>query len=132
MKRLTFEVHDGGMFVKEYDVKTFDIEDEVMHTGNAIRKLAEYEDLEEQGKLLRLSCAVGDTVYEVQKPRKRIQPYEIISIKIDRMGEPYYYWKLKDGYGFYGNLKGFEGSRLGVDVFLIEEQAEAALYGAQQ
>lgn len=28
-----------------------------------LRKLAEYEDLEEQGKLLKLPCAVGDTVY---------------------------------------------------------------------
>lgn len=26
-------------------------------------KLAEYEDLEEQGKLLKLPCAVGDTYY---------------------------------------------------------------------
>jgi hypothetical protein len=29
----------------------------------AIDKLAEYEDLEEQGKLLKLPCAVGDKVY---------------------------------------------------------------------
>lgn len=29
----------------------------------ALEKLAEYEDLEEQGKLLKLPCAVGDTVY---------------------------------------------------------------------
>ena len=28
-----------------------------------LNKLAEYEDLEEQGKLLELPCAVGDTVY---------------------------------------------------------------------
>lgn len=28
-----------------------------------LQKLAEYEDLEEQGKLLKLPCAVGDTVY---------------------------------------------------------------------
>lgn len=28
-------------------------------------KLAEYEDLEEQGKLLKLPCAVGDTVYVI-------------------------------------------------------------------
>lgn len=60
MERLTFEVYDGGMFVKESDVKTFEVEDEVMHTGNAIRKLADYEELEEQGKLLKLPCAVGD------------------------------------------------------------------------
>lgn len=63
MEKLTFEVHDEGMFVKETDVKTYEVEDEVIHTENAIRKLAEYEDLEEQGKLLRLPCAVGDTVY---------------------------------------------------------------------
>lgn len=28
-------------------------------------KLAEYEDLEEQGKLLKLPCAVGDTVWDI-------------------------------------------------------------------
>lgn len=32
------------------------------HT-RCIQKLAEYEDLEEQGKLLRLTVKVGDTVY---------------------------------------------------------------------
>ena len=30
-----------------------------------INKLAEYEDLEEKGKLPKLPCAVGDTVYEI-------------------------------------------------------------------
>lgn len=28
-----------------------------------LQKLAEYEDLEDQGKMLKLPCAVGDTVY---------------------------------------------------------------------
>ena len=31
----------------------------------AIQKLAEYENVEEQGLLLRLPCKVGDTIYEV-------------------------------------------------------------------
>ncbi len=31
----------------------------------AFEKLAEYEDLEEQGKLLKLPCAVGDMVYHL-------------------------------------------------------------------
>lgn len=31
----------------------------------AIDRLAEYEDLEEQGKLLKLPCAVGDTIFFV-------------------------------------------------------------------
>ena len=30
-----------------------------------VQKLAEYEDLEEQGLLLRLPCKVGDTVYYI-------------------------------------------------------------------
>lgn len=34
-----------------------------LYTGKAIDKLAEYEDLEEQGRLLKLPCAVGDIVY---------------------------------------------------------------------
>ena len=31
----------------------------------AIQKLAEYENAEEQGLLLRLPCNIGDTIYEV-------------------------------------------------------------------
>lgn len=31
--------------------------------GEVLNKLAEYEDLEEQGRFLKLPCAVGDTVY---------------------------------------------------------------------
>ena len=35
------------------------------HIQKAFDKLAEYEDLEEQGLLLRLTCNVGDTVYAI-------------------------------------------------------------------
>ena len=34
------------------------------------KKLAEYEDLEEQGLLLRLPCKVGDTLYRINKGAK--------------------------------------------------------------
>ena len=37
--------------------------DECEHFHNMRDKLAKYEDLEEQGLLLRLPCKVGDTVY---------------------------------------------------------------------
>lgn len=36
------------------------------HSRLAIEKLAEYEDLEEQGKLLKLPCAVGDTYFKIE------------------------------------------------------------------
>ena len=32
-----------------------------------VEKLKEYEDLEEQGKLLKLPCALGSTVYRIRK-----------------------------------------------------------------
>ena len=38
-------------------------------TRKIIERLAEYEDLEEQGLLLRLPCKVGDTVYHVVQGR---------------------------------------------------------------
>lgn len=95
--------------------------------ANYEQRLGYYDSLEEQGRLPKLPCAVGDTVYEVQRVRKRIQSYDIVAIKISRMGARYYYWELKDGKGFYGNLKGFGDMRLGVDVFLTKGEAGAAL-----
>ena len=35
--------------------------------GEAIDKLAHYEDMEEQGRLIELPCKVGEKVYEVYK-----------------------------------------------------------------
>ena len=72
-------------------------------------------------------CWIGDTVYELQEIRCRIQPLEIISVNIGRMGELYFYWELKDGIGIYQNIKGFGKSRLGKTVFLTKEAAEKAL-----
>ena len=52
MKRLTY------MSNNDVRIKTNSVE-------KLARKLAEYEDLEEQGLLLRLPCKIGDTIYEV-------------------------------------------------------------------
>lgn len=42
-----------------------------------VKRLAEYEDLEEQGKLLKLPCAVGDTVYSID------DAYGILEYKVE-------------------------------------------------
>ncbi len=97
-----------------------------IQVGHAVEKLAEYEDLEEQGKLLKLPCAVGDTVYEVQELRKRIQAYTIIAIHVSNCGN-LYGWELKDGKGVYSNVNGFSEYAIGKQVFLTKESAEAAL-----
>ena len=63
MERLTERVYDGLIIIKQ------DSGDE----GNykAAEKLATYEDLEEQGLLVRLPCKVGDTVYRVNAGAKQ-------------------------------------------------------------
>lgn len=93
---------------------------------SAINKCTDYEDLEEQGKLLKLPCAVGDTVYEVQDLRKRIQPYTVVAVHISNCGN-LYGWELKDGKGVYSNVNGFSEYAIGKQVFLTREEAEAAL-----
>ena len=57
MERLTERVYDGLIIIKQ------DSGDE----GNykAADKLATYEDLEEQGLLVRLPCPVGTTVWDI-------------------------------------------------------------------
>lgn len=39
------------------------------YCGEILTKLADYEDLEEQGRLIKLPCKVGDTVYHVIQGR---------------------------------------------------------------
>ena len=36
---------------------------ELLQVSNVLEKLAHYEDLEEQGRLIELPCGVGDTVW---------------------------------------------------------------------
>lgn len=68
MKRLTGHDENGHVFSCEEErllspsgvISKDDMYKIMMHLAE---KLAKYEDLEEQGKLLKLPCAVGDTVY---------------------------------------------------------------------
>ena len=63
MERLTERVYDGLIIIKQ------DSGDEGNYKG--AEKLATYEDLEEQGLLVRLPCNVGDTVYRVNVGAKQ-------------------------------------------------------------
>ena len=59
MKRHTF-MSDGYYAISGEE--NFDDQDE-NYCGAAIDKLAEYEDLEEQGRLVTLPCKVGDSFF---------------------------------------------------------------------
>lgn len=52
----------------------------------AIEKLAAYEDLEEQGLLVRLPCKVGDTMYDIVGKPLRIVEHKVDAFHIDKKG----------------------------------------------
>lgn len=43
------------------------------------KQLCEYKDLEEQGRLIELPCAVGDTVYRTNEEAIEPYPYVVFS-----------------------------------------------------
>lgn len=95
----------------EYDVGC-DVYDKLT---DAMEKLAEYEDLEERGKLLKLPCAVGNMTYHVSK-LFGITDAIVIRIEVDSDG----FWVITSS-----GTHSFDD--FGKTVFLIREEAEAAL-----
>lgn len=83
--------------------------------GDHADRLAEYEDLEEQGKLLKLPVAVGDTVFIIVD-KAEILDYIITSISVEK----YSIFFFTKTHIFL--LPDFEKN-----VFLTREEAEAAL-----
>lgn len=85
-------------------------------------KLAEYEDLEEKGLLLKLPCKIGDTVYAIT--RNFISEYLIWSI--EKYNEGFFFnWRCEKG--IYKNVCGFTDYEIGKSVFLTKEAAEQKL-----
>ena len=85
-------------------------------------KLGKYEDLEEQGRLVKLPCKVGDTVYV--PTRDFISELRIVHISISK-NNTFFHWMLNDG--IYQNLDGFSVDKIGKTVFLTKAEAEAKL-----
>lgn len=121
MKRLTERVNDGLIMTKQ------DSGDNVSYYWDwdeenfkVAEKLATYEDLEEQGLLVRLPCKVGDDLYcivngEVKKLKVHsfgVPDFEIIDIE----------FKYVDGF----KIVRFVGE-VGKTVFLTREDAEKKL-----
>ena len=49
---------------------------------NVLQKLADYEDLEEQGRLIKLPCKVGDTVYRYVEEKGCVLEYTVWNISM--------------------------------------------------
>ena len=87
-----------------------------------MEKLADYEDAEEQGRLIKLPCKVGDTVYV--PTRDFISELKIAHIAISK-NNTFFHWMLNAG--IYPNLYGFSVDKIGKTVFLTKSEAEARL-----
>ena len=129
MDRLTHRDENGKAFAWVYadlENQAEVIKARARTERKVLEKLANYEDAEEEGRMIILPCKVGDTVYEPRPSRGYVQEYIITSIEIYD-DSPIYRWDLKDGKGSFSFVAGFSGNAIGKTVFLTREAAEAAL-----
>lgn len=101
------------------------------------KKLAAYEDAEEQGLLIRMSCKVGDTVYVVTSPFNVFDDIEYDENMKDEVYEAYVssvsFYKSGEQYRIYAKATNhfigvyFRECDFGKTVFLTESKAEAKL-----
>lgn len=94
-------------------------------SANVLNRLAEYEDLEEQGLLLRLPCKVGSTLYQPISNRQ-INEYKVIGLCFDiTRNEFMYEAAYQIGLEWYKTTCDFD--RINKTVFLTQEEAEHKL-----
>lgn len=128
MERLTERFSNGQAAVYgcgnncKYDFKYCENHLEDCPTINEIyEKLAEYEDLEEQGKLLKLPCKIGDTVWILKNGK--ILRNHVVQTHISQTEQQTFF-------SCYGDCFGIE--YIGKTVFLNPEQAETALQALKE
>lgn len=101
------------------------------HNRMVIEKLSTYEDLEEQGRLIKLPCKVGDTVWDNDCGRPCA--YTITAFSFGEcegyICEPV---TTKEVVFYYANSSGsitgsFAESEIGKTVFLTKSEAETKL-----
>lgn len=100
-------------------------------TRMILEKLAEYEDLEEQGRLIKLPCKVGDTVWDNDYGRPCAYTITAFSFSEceEYICEPV---TTKEVVFYYTNSSGsitgsFAESEIGKSVFLNKSEAEEKL-----
>lgn len=91
-----------------------------------IRKLGEYEDLEEQGRLIKLPCKVGDVVYFAH--HDRVISSEVLSEKYRAEAENHgVFIRERLTIDVEGVSAEIDFGDIGKTVFLTESEAEAKL-----
>jgi hypothetical protein len=105
---------DGGCYPEIADCRACEL-------LNAYKRLAEYEDAEEQGLLVRLPCKVGKVVYRINKGK--VAKFKVTAFKLDgvrlamTLVDYERMWKYCDR----------SASTFGKTTFLTRQEAERAL-----
>lgn len=104
---------------------------------NVLQKLTEYEDLEEQCRLIKLPCKVGDVVYVVTSPFNVFDDIEYDENMKDEVYESYVssitFYECGEQYRIYAKVTNhfigayFRECDFGKTVFLTKSEAEAKL-----
>lgn len=111
MERLTKQSESGMTWFIDHENNGIALEPCEMDSHNnrlAIERLADYENAEEQGLLLKLPCKVGDTVYLIKSDGK----------VVPRTADMQFLGVLWDDYG--------------KEWFLTKEEAEAKLKESEE
>ena len=97
------------------------------YVKDMIEKLAEYEDLEEKGLLKRFECAIGDTVYRIDRH------YEICECIVTGIKQQFnttsYLLHINfdnDNYNTVSQIW-FDKCQIGYEFYLTKEEAEQEL-----
>lgn len=95
------------------------------------RKLKDYEDLEEQGRLVKLSCKVGDKLYYADSYYNVVVPVRLNEVIIRFIGINTYSYQYNccsfDGCGDVYEEYEFDNNDFGKTVFLTKSEAEAKM-----
>ena len=99
--------------------------------ANILCKLAEYEDLEEQGLLLKLPCKVGTVAYLIDHNFVRMERKPIKCIidefTVDRYNDCYAVLNGAENFYMMRRFRAINIKQFGETIFLTKEEAEKAL-----
>lgn len=131
MNRLTKRNSDGSVGISQFRYYNYDDFQEIA------QKLAEYEDLEEKGLLLKLPCKIGDWMYDISLKSNIITPVrinEILMYKLHNVFKPYdntYSYQYNcctfDAHGDVYEEYEIDANDINKTVFLTKEEAKKEL-----
>jgi hypothetical protein len=119
MERLT-EKLDKMIWFKDQGLKIEPCEMNAHHCRMILEKLADYEDLEEQGLLVRLPCKVGEKLWCIVN--STIRELRVHHFDMSAFGITDIVFRYADGF----KLERFAGE-IGKTVFPTHEEAEKKL-----